>query len=107
MKILLCKVGCEPEAVEIENTLKAQQDTVDGLIEVVWLADGIFLVVNEEGKINGKCVPNRKIDYKGFCDTLYGDFFITAVDDGGANISMSDDQVQEYTEFLAKYTHMV
>ena len=35
---------------EIENTLKAFQDLVDGHIEPVWMPGGICMIVNEDGK---------------------------------------------------------
>jgi len=76
-KILYCSVSCvvkhgkidclrifefgEYEFVEPDGkyfTLEELQECVGGLIEFVYLKNDYVMVLNEEGKINGKCVPN-------------------------------------------------
>ena len=104
MKVLLYKVGKEGKAVNIDNTLKGQQRAVGGHIEVVCLGDNIYLTVNEEGKLREECRPNRHIDYRGFKDTLYGDFFITAIDDEGNNISLTPTEVKHWKNIIDEHT---
>lgn len=53
MKAIRKKPGCEPELVEVENTLKALQTEVGGYIEAVTLPYGAALICNEEGRILG------------------------------------------------------
>ena len=53
MKAIRKKPGCEPELVEVENTLKVLQQEVGGYIEAVTLPYGAALICNEEGRILG------------------------------------------------------
>ncbi len=57
MKVIVKKVGGEPEVVEIEDKLEVYQRIVGGHIEVFPLWDGILCICNEEGKLNGM-LPN-------------------------------------------------
>lgn len=51
LKIVLKKPNEEPEVIDIQNTLKAKQELVGGLIELVYLDKELLLVCNEERKI--------------------------------------------------------
>ena len=51
LKIVLKKPNEAPEVMDIENTLKAKQELVDGLIEIVSIDENLLLVCNEERKI--------------------------------------------------------
>lgn len=53
MKAIRKKPGCEPEIIEVENTLKALQQEVGGYIEVITLPYDAALICNEEGRILG------------------------------------------------------
>ena len=53
MKAIRKKPGCEPEIVEVENTLEALQREVEGYIEAVTLPYGAAIICNEEGRILG------------------------------------------------------
>ena len=53
MKVIRKKPGCEPEIVEVENTLEALQREVEGYIEAVTLPYGAAIICNEEGRILG------------------------------------------------------
>ena len=52
MKAIRKKPGCEPEIVEVENTLAALQQEVGGYIEVITLPYGAALICNEEGRLH-------------------------------------------------------
>lgn len=53
MKAIRKKPGCEPEAIDIDNTLAALQQEVEGYIEVITLPYGAAIICNEEGHILG------------------------------------------------------
>lgn len=85
-----------PYVAEIENTLEGQQRAVGGRIEYVYNDDNTIIVVNEEGKING-LAGNRRIEG----DVLCGSFFIAG--DNGENLcSLTEEQIQKYSEKFAK-----
>ena len=78
MKVKYYAVGKDPEYKEIENSLEAMQELVNGWIEMVYLDNDNCLVCNEEGRING--MPYNRI-YKGY--DIYGNFFVVGIDDEG------------------------
>lgn len=97
IKILKVEPGKAPEVTEIDNDLSVMQKMVDGYIQIVPLDDGACLVCNEEGKLIG-LEPNRIVG----CDVIVGTFFI-AGDDGGEDLcSLSEKQVNQYSEQFAK-----
>nr|WP_270440591.1 DUF3846 domain-containing protein [Butyricicoccus sp. AF86-03b2A] len=53
MKAIRKKPGCEPEVIDIDNTLAALQQEVEGYIEVITLPYGAAIICNEEGRILG------------------------------------------------------
>ena len=53
MKAIRKKPGCAPEIIEVENTLKALQQEVEGYIEVITLPYGAAIICNEEGRLHG------------------------------------------------------
>lgn len=53
MKAIRKKPGCEPEIIEVENTLKALQQEVGGYIETVTIASDAVVICNEEGVLLG------------------------------------------------------
>lgn len=87
------KYACE---AEIDNTLKAEQAVVGGLIDAIypWPEDKACLILNDEGKII-PLEPNRALpEYE---DVVFGTFFICG--DGGDDFcSLTDAQVHRYME---------
>ena len=53
MKILFKEPGKQPRTMVVPNELGVLQQLVDGYIEHIKIKDGIGLIVNEEGKLNG------------------------------------------------------
>lgn len=53
MKAIRKKPGCEPEVIDIENTLEAFQAEVDGHIEAVTIFGDAVIICNEEGRLLG------------------------------------------------------
>ena len=53
MKVIRKEPGKHPEVVDIANDLKSLQNSVDGPIETVTLAEDCCLICNEEGLFRG------------------------------------------------------
>lgn len=98
LRIVLKKVGKNPEVMNIENTLEAKQKLVDGLIEVVSITNEILLICNEEGKLDN-LPPNLLFDY----DYIAGDCFFIGDDyKNGDFKSLTDEQIEEVRELCKK-----
>ena len=97
IKVIKIEVGEPPEIKEIPNELSGLQHEVGGLIECVYLDDGSIAVVNEEGKLNGM-EPNRKLG----ADIICGPFFICGDTSDGDFASLSEEQIQKYSEKFAE-----
>lgn len=81
MKIIDVEPGKKPYVKDIEQTLKAMQETVGGYIEAVYpWDDPVALVCDEEGKLTGKqanrCLRNE--DGR-VVDIMCGTFFIAGL----------------------------
>ena len=97
IKVLKIEVGEPPEIKEIPNELSGLQHEVGGLIECVYLDDGSIAVCNEEGKLNGM-EPNRRLG----ADIICGPFFICGDTLDGDFASLSEEQIQKYSEKFAE-----
>ena len=97
IRVLKIEVGEPPEIKEILNELNGLQHEVGGLIECVYLDDGSIAVVNEEGKLNGM-EPNRRLG----ADIICGPFFICGDTNDGDFASLSEEQIQKYSEKFAE-----
>lgn len=92
IKVLFKKVG-EPvaEVVEIKDTLRAKQNLVGGLIEIVQY-DDLLLVCNEEGKLLNM-PPNLIFDF----DYIAGDCFLMGEDQKtGEWRSLTEKEIEKY-----------
>lgn len=98
LKILLKKVGQEPKIKFIDNTLKAKQKLVGGLIEVLGFEDDTLIICNEEGKILN-LPPNTLFDM----DYVAGDYFVIGNDFENADFkSLTDEQIKNVTPIIQK-----
>ena len=95
--VLKIEVGEPPEIKEILNELGGLQHEVGGFIECVYLDDGAIAVVNEEGKLNGM-EPNRRLG----ADIICGPFFICGDTLDGDFASLSEKQIQKFSEKFAE-----
>ena len=96
MRVVLVEPGKYAREAEIDNTLKAEQEVVGGLIDAIcpWPEDRACLILNDEGKLI-PLEPNRALpEYK---DVVFGIFFICG-DDGENFCSLSDAQVKRHLE---------
>lgn len=93
IRVVIVEAGKLPITQYIGNDLKSMQEVVGGYIEEVMLDDGTVLICNEEGKLRG-LKPNRRVGN----DIIVGTFFI-AGDDGSEDlVSLTDEQIKQYTE---------
>ena len=92
IKILKVEPGKPPCVKEIANDFKASQEEVEGDIECVGFGDGCVAVINAEGKLNGM-QPNRRNGD----DIICGPFFICGDTPDGDFISLTEQQIEEYT----------
>ena len=76
MRVVLKRVGCEPEVVEIDGSLDSMQGIVDGYIEAFPLDEtGCCIICNEEGKIRNLAI-NFIIEVgNGHVEAISGDVF--------------------------------
>ena len=89
MRIIVKKVGQNPEVKEIQGTLENLKEIVGGYIECVDFGyDNILMVCNEEGKLL-RLPPN----FAYMNDVIVGDVFFCS---GGEEDfeSLTDDQVE-------------
>ena len=100
IKVLKVEPDKAPELIEMKNELEAMQAIVGGYIEVFPLAqDGVAIVCNEEGKMNGMPL-NRPIYHNGeMVEIIAGTFFIAGDDISiGEFVSLTDEQIALYKE---------
>lgn len=100
IKVVIKRVGQSPIVTAIENDLKTSQRIVKGRIEIVSVANGIDMIVNEEGKLNGS-EPNFYIAQNGYTDLIFGDVLFVGVNyEEGTQISLTDGQIQYVLDWL-------
>lgn len=84
---------------EIENTLDAMQEFVNGPIEVINITDKILLVCNEEGKMRGLppsafIIRNQKAQ-----DIIVGKFFLCR-EDGEDMVSIHESDIEDFKHIV-------
>lgn len=89
LNVVIVPVGKEPYAAEIEDKLDSYQSIVHGFIEPVYFEEGLILICNDEGKING-LKGNRRVGD----DIIAGDFFIVADGNDGEFHSLTPEQIE-------------
>ena len=94
IRVLIVEPQKQPYVKDIENDFRAMQAVVGGSIEYLYLTDDAHIYCNEEGKLLG-LTGNRRMDNG---DVIAGTFFICGDNGYGEDISLTDDQVAQYTE---------
>jgi hypothetical protein len=93
-RILLCRVGCEPEDVTVDD-FPSMQQLVGGDIEDVNIGGGYYAYVNEDGAM-GRLPQNA-------CGFL-GDFFFTKIDPKECdNVSLTDEDIEKCRRYYKAY----
>ena len=98
MKVLMVEPGKVPYETEIEGGLESLQKAVGGLIEFTYpFDDNAFICGNEEAKLTG-LEGNRRVYGSIYC----GNIMILSDDGEGGCASLSDEQIQKYSEMFAQ-----
>lgn len=84
---------------EIENTLDAMQEFVNGPIEVINITDEILLVCNEEGKMRGLPPSAFIIRNQEAQDIIVGKFFLCR-EDGEDMISIQESDIEDFKRIV-------
>jgi len=108
IKVLKVEPDKAPKLIEMPNELETMQEIVGGYIQVFPLADDVAIVCNEEGKMNGMEL-NRPIYYDGkIVEIIAGTFFIAGDDLSiGEFVSLTDEQIEQYTKQFFHPVHFV
>ena len=102
MKVLLIKVMENPQVIDIEDKLEVLHKLVGGYIECVGIDDGVCLVCNEEGKLNGLPINRPLYINNRISDFIYGDFFIVGTRDCEFE-SLSDAMIKKWANVYTIY----
>lgn len=84
---------------EIEDTLEAMQEFVNGPIEVINITDKILLVCNEEGKMRGLPPAAFIIRNQEAQDIIVGNFFLCR-EDGEDMISIQESDIEDFKRIV-------
>lgn len=88
MRVLVKEVGKDAEVREIDDSLESMQGIVGGYIEDVYIGNGVHIVCNEEGKIDG-LPTNLETEY----DEIVGNVLFCATD-AWDYCSLTDEQIE-------------
>ena len=101
MKVVVVEPRKQAKIMEINHSLESMQQIVGGYIQTFQLDDEVFIICNEEGKIEG-LEPCRAIWYEGeLMEIICGTFFICSAPwDSDDFQSLSEDQAMEYAELF-------
>lgn len=107
VRIVVKEAQKAPVVKEIEGTLEAMQNVVDGRIEQVPFM-GITIILNEEGKFIEGLLPNIKLGYHRdgvftLTDVAVGTIFATEANDEGEQRSLTDEEVEKAIEVFTKF----
>jgi hypothetical protein len=97
-----------PEICYLENKLEALQKAVSidadyvGLIEILDLDERTCIVCNEEGKLIG-LMPNRRVGD----DIICGVFYVTGQNEDGDLTSLTDEQIEHYSEVFGNIEYFM
>lgn len=101
--VLTVAPGEVPQVVTLKTDLDSLQKAVSlatdyqGLIEIITIDNGVFLLCNEEGKLIG-LEGNRRIGN----DIIAGVFYVVGENNDGELISLTEEQMQTYKERFRK-----
>ena len=102
IRVLIVEPCKAPYPAEISSGLESLQSQVGGLIQALYI-DDVALICNEEGKLIGLPWNRPLFDEEGnLYDVIVGTFIVAGLteDDFG---SLSDEQIEKYTEVLRKW----
>ena len=97
-----------PEICYLENKLEFLQKSVSigadyvGLIEIIDLDERACIVCNEEGKLIN-LMPNRRLGD----DIICGVFYVVGQTDEGDLTSLTDEQIEHYSEVFGNVEYFM
>lgn len=94
MRVVYKEPGKDAEIRDIKNELDVLQNLVGGWIECLRFIEGVYMILNEEGKLIG-LTPNF---YYGW-DTIVGPVIFVG-DDGEDFTDIADDKIDKVMDFL-------
>lgn len=108
LKVVLVEPRKPARIVEIDHSLESMQKIVGVYIETFQLDDEVFIICNEEGKLNG-LEPCRAIWHEGeLIDIIFGAFFICAAPwDSDDFASLADDQAEYFCNLFKKAEYFI
>ena len=100
MRVLVVEPEHRPEVREIEDSLKAMQEIVGGLIQPIYLENSVVLLCNDEGKLMNLPANRALRDDNGqIYDIVCGTFFLCgALPDSDHFTSLTSEQIEQYRE---------
>ena len=100
MRVLVVEPECRPEVREIDDSLKAMQEIVGGLIQPIYLENSVVLVCNDVGKLMDLPANRGLRDKNGqLYDIVCGTFFLcNAPPDSDHFTSLTSEQIKQYRE---------
>ena len=100
MRVLVVEPECRPEVREIDDSLKAMQEIVGGLIQPIYLKNSVVLVCNDAGKLMDLPANRGLRDKNGqLYDIVCGTFFLcNAPPDSDHFTSLTSEQIKQYRE---------
>ena len=98
----------KPEVCYLKNELRALQEAVSigadyvGLIEILDLDERTCILCNEEGKLIN-LMPNRRVGD----DIICGVFYVVGQDREGNLTSLTDEQIEHYSEVFGNIEYFM
>lgn len=86
--------------MEVENSLRAEQDFVGGHIEVLKIAEGLDIVCNDDGKINGLPMTAAWFDRGELVEIICGNCFVCRYTAEGEFASVLDSDIEIIKKIL-------
>lgn len=97
IRVIVKKVGEEPQITEIENSYEAISSIVEGYVEHIYLSNEVGCWLNEEGKLKQLPLNMKLQDCKGKnFDLLNGNLVLIQEEEDKISISMTDENVDKY-----------
>lgn len=108
IKVVLVEPKKQARVVEIDHSLESMQEIVGGYIETFQLDDEVFIICNEEGKLND-LEPCRAIWHEGeLIEIIFGTFFICAAPwDSEDFASLTDEQAEYFCNLFKKAEYFI
>ena len=98
MRVLVVEPEHKPEVRDIDESLKAMQKIVGGLIQPIYLDDSVALICNDEGKLMNLTANRGLRDKNGqIYDIVFGTFFLCGAHaDSDSFASLTSEQIERY-----------